>query len=424
MKCICGNEVPTTTGIVRGRPRLFCSDRCANVSRKRVQRERENRANSGHGNVTETEDIRFYCGVGETTFNHHPVHTGSYACVSPVRGRGGIDKNGKQRKQSRNSVRIPEDTQSVVLDSGAFSDTTYHRCTFEEALRRQIKHATDYAYIDQVSHFADYDVLIDEQDRDGVRVKERWLVDMADYAVSQTVLAAKYMDSQRKRINQEVGRSVGLVLSAQGVDASQYLRCAEKILPYVDPGQDVFGLGGWCILGIQSKLLPTFFETINTLIPMLKSYKIKRVHIWGVCFAEALGPLLFLCDHYRRSDGFWGIDEENRIQLSTDSVGPTTRMVKELKSKPGYASWGYASWHEMVPLAHVQESCKQVDENGHKVPACQPGTYCRGLERARHVDETIKWLAHFRERESNFYRHVEVEDPLYAQMSLFDGEAV
>lgn len=420
MQCICGGDVPTPTMITRGRTRQFCSDRCANVARKRAQRSRES---TRHGVVTEKQDIRFYCGVGETTFNHHPVHTGPYACVSPVTGRGGIDKRGKQRTQKRNRVFIPKNA-IVVEDSGAFSDTTYLRCSFEEALHRQLVHARDFGYMDQLSHLADYDVLIDEQDRDGERVKARWDVDMADYAVSQTILAAQYMDSKRAYIDQQVGHPVGLVLSAQGVDASQYLRCAEKILPYVNPEKDIFGLGGWCILGMQPKLLPTFFEAMNTLIPMLKQHKIKRIHIWGVCFAEALGPLLFLCDHYQRPDGFWGIDEENRIQVSTDSVGPTTRMVKELKHKPGFASWGYASWHETVPLAHVQESCKQMDEQGNKAPACQSGTYCRGLERARHVDETIKWLAHFRERESSLYRYVEIEDPLYKQMSLFGEEAV
>jgi hypothetical protein len=421
MKCLCGEDVPIPTMTTRGRTRQFCSDRCANVARKRAQRSRDRNVTD---KVTETpQDIRFYCGVGEPTFNHHPVHTGPYACVSPVSGRGGVDKHGKKKTQKRNRVCIPLETREVILDSGAFSDTTYLRCTFEEALHRQLVHARDFDYLKQVSHFADYDVLIDEQDRNGERIKARWDVDMADFAVSQTILAAQYMDSQRQYINQQVGHLVGLVLSAQGVDAAQYLRCAEKILPYVDPERDIFGLGGWCILGMQPKLLPTFFETMNTLIPMLKKNKIKRVHIWGVCFAEALGPLLFLCDHYQRPDGFWGIDEENRIQLSTDSVGPTTRMVKELKHKPGYASWGYASWHETVPLAHVEESCKQVNEQGEKAPACQAGTYCRGLERARHVDETIKWLARFREREQDVYRYVTVEEPAYKQASLFD-EAV
>lgn len=363
------------------------------------------------------EDIRFYCGIGEKTFNHHPVYTGPYACVSPVCGRGGTDKHGKKRKQSVNQVYVPAECREVILDSGAFSDTTYQRQTFENALARQLKHARDFGYMDKLAHIASYDVLIDEQDRDGERVKQRWDVDLADFAVKQTVLAAEYMVSQRGYIREQVGHDVGLVLSAQGVDAEQYLRCAERILPLLDPEKDIFGLGGWCILGMQRKLLPTFFEAMNALIPLLKRYKVKRAHIWGVCFAEALGPLSYLCDHIGTH---W--DEKSRIKLSTDSVGPTTRVVKELKNKPGHASWGYSSWYEMVPLARVLDSCKVVDDQGKKTPSCEPGTYCRGLERARHVEATSDWLANFRQREAQHYRPVEVAKTPYQQMPLFGME--
>src|SRR5579862_4741249 len=38
--------------------------------------------------VSSTEAIRFYCGIGgEKTYNHHPISTGPYACISPVYGR-------------------------------------------------------------------------------------------------------------------------------------------------------------------------------------------------------------------------------------------------------------------------------------------------------------------------------------------------
>lgn len=369
--------------------------------------------------MNESQDIRFYCGVGEKNFNHHPVHTGLYACVSPVSGRGGKDANGKPRKQKRNSVFIPAEAREVFVDSGAYSDTTYHRCTFEEALERQLAHARDFGYMEQVSHFADYDVLIDEQDRgDGVRVKERWQVDVADYAVGQTVLAAQYLDGKRDDINQAVGHPTGLILSAQGVDSAQYLRCAERVLPYLRES-DVFGLGGWCILGVRRSLLPTFFETMNELIPLCKKQGVKRVHIWGVCYAQALGPLLFLCDH-KKVNGIWVKDHDTRIELSTDSVGPTTRVVKELVKDPGYAMWGYASWCKKVPLAKVQESCKHLNERGEKAPACTPETYCRGNERTHHVDATIDWLAHFSEREPHLYHAPACETPLPIQSPLFE----
>src|SRR5262245_25837518 len=59
------------------------------------------------------EDIRLYCGVGgEQFYNHHPVYTGPYACVSPVFG---------STKKQVNRVRIPPGVQ-VFQDSGAFTD--------------------------------------------------------------------------------------------------------------------------------------------------------------------------------------------------------------------------------------------------------------------------------------------------------------
>ncbi len=36
------------------------------------------------------EAIRFYCGLGEKHYNHHPVVTGPYACVSPIAGHGAM----------------------------------------------------------------------------------------------------------------------------------------------------------------------------------------------------------------------------------------------------------------------------------------------------------------------------------------------
>lgn len=362
------------------------------------------------------EDIRFYCGIGEKNFNHHPVYTGPYACISPVTGRGGIDKHGKPRRQGVNGVAVPDECREVILDSGAFSDTTYHRCSFEEALQRQLAHAHRFNYTEKLSHLASYDVLVDEQDREGMRLKERMGVRVADFAVKQTVLAAEYLISQKPRIEQQIAHSIGLVLSIQGVTTEQYLRCAEKILPLLDPEKDICGLGGWCILGLQRQLLPTFYETMNELIPMLKRHKIKRAHIWGVCFADALGPLLYLCDH---QETHW--DEKNRVILSTDSVGPTTRMVKEIKNKPGFTSWGYASWHTAVPLARVLDSCKAVDAAGRAVPSLQEGTYCRGLERARHVAATRDWLSDFRTREPHRYHAVEIKKAAYEQMSWLEG---
>ncbi|HZO72811.1 MAG TPA: hypothetical protein VFB60_11465 [Ktedonobacteraceae bacterium] len=45
------------------------------------------------------EAIRFYCGLGEKHYNHHPVVTGPYACVSPVSG---------SQTRKVNSVAVPQ----------------------------------------------------------------------------------------------------------------------------------------------------------------------------------------------------------------------------------------------------------------------------------------------------------------------------
>ena len=58
------------------------------------------------------EAIRFYCGLGEKHYNHHPVVTGPYACVSPV--------SGSEIKKA-NSVAVPQGVQ-VFQDSGAYND--------------------------------------------------------------------------------------------------------------------------------------------------------------------------------------------------------------------------------------------------------------------------------------------------------------
>lgn len=370
------------------------------------------------------EDIRLYCGIGETTFNHHPVYAGRYACISPVCGRGGIyiDKDGKERKrpQKVNRVMVPDDVQSVLLDSGAYSDTTFYRLSLAEALERQLDHARRFNYLSRVQRLVAYDVLVDEQaGQDGERVKQRMNADLAKFAVEQTIKSAEYLASQRDYIYEQVGHPVSLVFSAQGSDAAQYLECARAILPYLQPG-DTFGLGGWCILGQRRTLLPTFYETIAALVPELKEALVKDVHIFGVCLADALGALLFQCDYTRQRDGSWQLDERRRIRVSTDSVGPTTRIVRTFPEKPGYSSWGYSSWYEIRPVPHVLDSCKAVDENGNKAPACEPGTKCRGLERARHVEATSQWLANFRQREAQYYKPVEVVKSAYQQMSLFE----
>ena len=283
--------------------------------------------------------IEFYCGLNEQQWNHHPVAPGKLACVAPVYGK-------TVQRKTCNRVKVPPETL-VLQDSSAFSDSLDQRLSVEAALERQIQHAETYGYAAQVAYRASYDLLIDEKWEGGTRYKARWSEADAEYAIEETVQAAAYIAHHRM--------GVKLVLSAQGVSAHQYLRCAERIVPLL-ASDDVFGLGGWCITGkLPAQMLPVFRETMRLVIPFLGREGVKRVHIWGVCFAKALGELLWLCD-------------EHAITLSTDSAGPSIR--------PAMGEWGYAEWRDRSYQ--------------------RPPTAIRGLERARHVAATRAWLEAFR----------------------------
>jgi hypothetical protein len=295
------------------------------------------------------EGVRFYCGVSERVWNEIKIpQPGAYTCIAPVYGSSA-------RTQRTASVRIPCETR-VILDSGAFSDNLTTRLTFAGALERQLKHARRYDYWQQVSHLATYDVLIDEVWTDGNRMKRRWSVEAAESAVDTTVAAAAFADAERHQLE---GR--GLVVSAQGVDAPQYLRCIERLMPYVQDN-DLFGLGGWCIIGKMPKIMmPTFLETVQQVIPFLGREGIRRVHIWGVIYPHALGALLWHADQ-------WG------ITVSTDSAGPSRN--------PAFGNWGYGK--------------KELGgwRDNHYI---RPESKVRGADRARHVAITRAWLSRLRD---------------------------
>lgn len=318
----------------------------------------------------QAEAIRFYCGIGEPTYNHHPVACGPYACVSPVCGR--TDRAGVTEAARRNKVYVPTGAR-VIQDSGAFSDGPTHRLSYAEALERQIAHAHYYKYTAQVTHRASYDVLIDEAWQDHVRHKARWSEEAAQMAVEATVAAAAFLDAHR-------GSSIGCIMSVQGVTPAQYRECAVQVLRYVEPDRDMVGLGGWCILGKQPSLLPVFRETMQLVIPLLAQHGVTQVHLWGVCATAPLRELLALCDRYH-------------LHLSTDSMGPSVRPMR--------GAWGYGSWRDgSYTKPVVRDSCRVRTVSGYHAPMCLPGTRCAGLERARHVQLTRDWLANFREREA------------------------
>jgi hypothetical protein len=154
---------------------------------------------------------------------------------------------------------------------------------------------------------------------------------------------------------------LGLILSAQGVDAQQYLECVQEVVPLLREG-DILGLGGWCIIGrLPAVMMPTFRETLRLVMPWVASRGVRWVHIWGVLYAPALGELLWMCDQYG-------------IKVSTDSAGPVV--------KPAMGKWGYMGWT--------------------KLDYERPAPEVRGLHMALHVQAVRCWLACL--RQTKYYR--------------------
>lgn len=206
------------------------------------------------------------------------------------------------------------------LDSGAFTDAPQDRLTPDRALDRQLAwegQASDkWSLPFQATALVSYDLLIDETWVAGERFKRRWSVREADRAVDVTIAAAAYLASQRARVAPR-----RLVLSAQGVDALQYAECAAAVLQHAQPG-DIFGLGGWCILGRQRTLMPAFWTTLRLVLPMVVVAGLADVHIFGVLYLPALGGLLWLADQYG-------------LQVSTDSTSPILNCTWKDKKKSG-----------------------------------------------------------------------------------------
>ena len=299
--------------------------------------------------------IKLWCGLSSTEWNGTLPQPGYYACISPVKGA-----SKKTRMPTR--VNVPVDTL-VLQDSGAFQDSIDTRLTFSEALERQIEHAEKWAY--NVEARVSYDLLIDEVWKDGQRHKKRWSVQDAEKAVHETVAAAKFLSENRHNIEH-------LVLSVQGVDAKQYIKCTEQVLDHLDPKRDWLGLGGWCAVGkMPSVMMPVFRDTIRLLIPYLANKQVKHVHIFGVLYPYALGELLWMCDQFE-------------ISLSTDSAGG--------QLKPCFGDWGYGDWRD----------------NNYK----QAPVDLRSIDRRKHLEQTRRWLYDF--RASQYY-----QEPKFIQDKIF-----
>lgn len=208
-----------------------------------------------------------------------------------------------------------------LLDSGAFTDPPHKRLTPEGALDRQLaweRWATRIWESEpwRASHFVSYDLLIDEKWVAGEKQKQRWTVAEGESAVTETIAAARYLVQERARIEPRT-----LILSCQGVDAFQYQECVSEVLKVAQP-HDWIGLGGWCIIGMRQRWMPTFWQTMRAVLPQIASAGVRHVHIFGVLFLKALGGLLHLAD-------------QSGLTVSTDSTAPVLACTWKNWKKAG-----------------------------------------------------------------------------------------
>jgi len=173
------------------------------------------------------------------------------------------------------TVRIYRGGGNVLLDSGAFQDVDKDkRLTYEEALNRQLNFEQAAGFVSQ--RIVSYDRLVDEQLKEGKKVKCRVDEDNGWEYVKDTVGAAQYLVSQRDKLAPRQ-----LVLSNQGTTTEQYLTCLKEVLRIAQP-QDCIGMGGFCIIGARKTLQPQFFEIQEKSFPLIKDAGITDIHLFGV----------------------------------------------------------------------------------------------------------------------------------------------
>ncbi len=256
-------------------------------------------------------DLRFFVNAQAATYQGERNNLCGDLQLSPVRVARG--KALTRLPESLLSLKLSQST--VFLDSGAFSEVRTERVPPQRALDRQLLVLSAFSSQPQGVWLVSYDRLIDEKLLEGERVKQRWSAPEAESAVKETVAAAHFLAGQRERVPHT------LVFACQGVDAPQYFRCASQILERCQ-AEDVLGLGGWCILGRQKKMLPVFRSAMELVVPTA-SEVVKHVHIFGVSWhrrAQGISPplpwLLRLCDKYG-------------LELSSDSGAPILNALRK-----------------------------------------------------------------------------------------------
>jgi hypothetical protein len=209
----------------------------------------------------------------------------------------------------------------VLCDSGAFQDLDSNtRLTPKQSLDRQLTYREHLRKITNDPLFNYEAVSIYDQmagvDEELVCIggcmqkrKVRGSEETAKAAIIETLDAANYYATQRNAIG------TSIIWIAQGVTPRQYTQ--ECTIPLLELAQshDMFGFGGFCIIGRKRKtMLPLFYETVDMVLPLVKHKGLSRVHVFGVCIPEAI-------EYLEQASQRYG------IVASTDSSAPELSAV-------------------------------------------------------------------------------------------------
>lgn len=198
----------------------------------------------------------------------------------------------------------------AVCDSGAFQDVAKRRLPVWKALDAQLQYEERLRWytpgFEAFEAVVIYDQMagVDEAVVNGKKVKIRGDEQTAERAVAETIAAARYYASQRERI------AGAIAFAGQGINPDQYLDCVQAMIPLMTP-RDWFAFGGFCITGQLRSLLPVFVETVERVCVALQSTGVRRLHLLGVCWPDAVQAATKLATHHGYT-------------ISTDSRAPET----------------------------------------------------------------------------------------------------
>lgn len=198
-----------------------------------------------------------------------------------------------------------------ACDSSSFQHIAKQRWFPWQALNRQLQYEEQLRWWlnEPDFHFErvfiyDDPAGVDEAVVNGKKVKVRGTHETAAQAVKRTLEAAHYYATQRERIGKARIAWVG-----QGIDPEQYAACVAAQLEYMQ-SHDVFGFGGFCIIGrMPTRMMPVFAATLERIVPMVRETGVTRFHLLGVMYPPAVRLALDCAARYG-------------CEVATDGSGP------------------------------------------------------------------------------------------------------